>query len=371
MMIKQLSISAIFLAFYVSGQSMAQTETPEGPAAADTPAASEPSMLDQFPAPTKWEICNETSFSLRLAYAELVDEKPGGATGWKRLRAGSCLTTDIDNGNTKFLYAKSSKAHRGGIREWKGTAKICTRETDFQSDPTIGCALQNMTVRDYMPIASDEAVTTLVEIENFKTKAAAAGIQRLLQDNGYDISRVDGLVGRRTSRTLSQFLKDNDVPGSAGVEEQLDALEKAAEAKVKTVGLTLCNRSSAEVWASIGLRRKGNWESRGWWKIDAENCKQVYTESLIAADLSFYVTQEGGIGEEGEKMPDKAMRSAAAKPTQFCISDAKFSVLGRENCADYGYNAANFRVVPADKDGLTVDLTDADFAEPSASGLRQ
>jgi len=91
----------------------------------------------------------------------------------------------------------------------------------------------------------------------------------------------------------------------------------------------------------------------------------------VAADLSFYATQEGGIAEGGAKMPDKAMRSVAATPTQFCVSEAKFSVLGRENCSDYGYLAANFRVVAADKDGLTVDLTDADFAEPSASGLRQ
>lgn len=322
--------------------------------------------------PTKWEICNETSYSLRLAYGwqENKDEKPL-AQGWKALRAGSCLTTDIDNGQTKFLYAESSKAHRGGVREWKGNVSICTDDADFQSDPTVGCALQDMKSRLYMPVASDEAVTTLVEIDNFKTKAATAGIQRLLRDNGYEISRVDGLAGRRTSRTLSRFLKDNELPSSLSVDEQLDALEKVAMDKVQAVGLTLCNKSSNHLWAAIGLRRKGNWESRGWWKIEAENCKQVFTESLIAADLSFYASQEGGTAESGEKLPDKAMRSVAATPTQFCISDAKFSVLGRESCSDFGYMAANFRVVPGDKEGLTVDLTDADFAEPSVSGLRQ
>lgn len=353
-MIKPFFYSALMVAVpIVYGSSVAQTSE---------------TVLDT--GPTKWEVCNETSFSLRIAYAKLVNEKPA-ARGWQRLRAGSCLTTDIDNGQTKFLYAKSSKAHRGGIREWKGTISICTSETDFQADPTVGCALQDMKERAYMPVASDEAVTTLVEIDNFKTKAAAAGIQRLLQDNGYDISRVDGLVGRRTSRTLSRFLKDNEVPSSAGVEEQLDALEKAAEAKVQTVGLTLCNRSSNSLWTAIGLRRKGNWESRGWWKLDANNCKQVYTESLSAADLSFYATQDGARAEDGGKLPDRAMRSVAATPTQFCVSESKFSVLGRENCTDFGYKAANFRVVPADKDGLTIDLTDADFAEPSTSGLRQ
>lgn len=354
-MIKRRLLCSMGSAVLIAGLASAQTETTDGATV-----------------PTKWEICNETSFSLRLAYGwqESKETNPI-AKGWTRLRAGSCLTTDIDNGQTKFLFAESSKAHRGGIREWKGNIPICSNDADFQSDPTIGCALQDMKVRDYMPVASDEAVTTLVEIDNFKTKAATAGIQRLLRDNGYEISRVDGLAGRRTSRTLSRFLKDNELSASLSVEEQLDALETAALEKVKTVGLTLCNRSSNQIWAAIGLRRKGNWESRGWWKIDPEDCQQVYSESLIDADLSFYASQNGGLSANGEKMPDKAMRSLAATPTQFCISDAKFSVLGRESCSDFGYMAANFRVVPGDKEGLSVDLTDADFAEPSVTGLRQ
>lgn len=354
-MIKKRLLCTFISASFITGQAWAQTNTPDQSEAAS---------------PTKWEICNETSFSLRLAYGWLIGKDPL-ARGWKRLRAGSCLTTDIDNGQTKFLYAESSKAHRGGVREWKGNVAICTNDGDFQSDPTIGCALQDMKSRDYMPVASDEAVTTLVEIDNFQTKAATAGIQRLLQDNGYEISRVDGLAGRRTSRTLSRFLKDNDLPSSLSVDEQLDALEKVAAEKVQSVGLTLCNRSSKALWAAIGLRRKGNWESRGWWKIEAENCKQVFSNSLIASDLSFYASQEGGFGENGDKLPDNPMRSVAASPTQFCISDAKFSVLGRESCSDFGYKAANFRIVPGDKEGLTIDLTDVDFAEPSVTGLRQ
>lgn len=335
-----------------------------GQAQAQTPSADSPAVN------TKWEVCNETSFALRIAYAELQGEKPA-ARGWSNLRAGSCLMTELDNGQTKFLYAMSSKAHRGGIREWKGNVELCTSEEDFQADPSIGCALQDLSIRSYMPVQADEAVTTLVEIDNFGKKATTAGIQRLLRDNGYDISRIDGLAGRRTSKTLSQFLKDKELPSSLSVEEQLDALEQHAFEKISTIGLTLCNRSSEELWTAIGLRRKGNWESRGWWKIQADECTQVYTETLTAADLSFYASQVGGMSETGDTLPDRPMRSVAAKPSQFCISDSKFSVLGRENCADFGYNAANFRVVPVDKEGLTVDLTDADFAQPSTTGLRQ
>lgn len=320
--------------------------------------------------PTKWEICNETSFSLKLAYGEVQGEKPA-ARGWKSLRSGSCLTTEIENGQTKFLYAKSSDAHRGGIREWKGDYPLCTSDEDFQADSTIGCALQDLSQRNYMPVAADEAVTTLVEIENFGTKASTAGIQRLLQDNGYEISRVDGIAGRRTSRTLRRFLEDNELSGSLTIEEQLDALETAARDSVTTVGLTLCNRSTSVIWAAIGMSRKGNWESRGWWKIGVDNCKQVFTDTLISTDLSYYASQEGGIGEGGTRLSDRTMRSGATKPSQFCISESKFSVLGRDNCIDHGYKAANFRIVPSDKEGLSIELTDADFAEPNASGLRQ
>jgi len=332
--------------------------------------AQETSETETIPVVGNWQICNETSFSLRIATAFMQGEKPA-AKGWKSLRSGSCLETEILVGAAKYVYAESSKAHRGGIREWRGEIPLCTVDAEnFAADPDIGCALQNMTTRNFMAIDPMEPITSLVEIENFVSKASTAGIQRLLRDNGYDITRVDGIAGRRTSKTLSKFLKDNELPASLTTEEQLDALEQAAKEKVKSIGLTLCNRSESDIWSAIGLRRKGNWESRGWWKIEAENCTQVYTGSLLTADLSYYASQDGGLDEEGEKLSDKSIRVTAAAPSQFCISDSKFAVLGRESCIDNGYKAANFRVLPADKEGLTIDLTDADFAEVSASGLR-
>lgn len=370
-MIKSLSfVSALVLGLSTAGQSWAQSETPpENPAATPADITAE-AATPEAPLVLYWTVCNETSFSLKIAYGQTQGKNPA-ARGWESLRSGGCLETDIADGQRKYLYAKSSKAHRGGIREWKGNVPLCTREDDFQAQPDIGCALQDMSKRLYMPVAADEPVTTLVEIENFGRKASTAGIQRLLKDNGYEISRVDGIAGRRTSQTLSKFLKDNELSSSLSVGEQMEALEAASLEKMETVGLTLCNRSTAGLWAAIGLRRKGNWESRGWWKIGSESCTQVYTETLTTADLSFFASQEGGLDEAGGKLPDRAMRSLAATPSQFCISDAKFSVLGRENCADFGYGAANFRIAPTDKEGQTIDLTDADFAEPNTSGLRQ
>jgi len=351
-------VSIFMFSCLAAGSSAAQSDnqTPD--------AQTAPSLV------TNWQICNETSFSLRVATAFVQGEKPA-ASGWQKLRAGSCLKTDILIGPPKYVYAESSPAHRGGIREWKGAIPLCTRDEDFRADPSIGCALQDMTERAFLTIDPNEPVTTLVEIDNFGSKASTAGIQRLLSDNGYEISRVDGIAGRRTSKTLSQFLKDKELAATLSVEEQLDALEVAAVEKVKTIGLTLCNRSSDDVWTAVGRRRKGNWESRGWWKLSTEDCAQVFTESLTNSDLSFFASQEGGSDEAGEKMEDKPIRSVATKPNQFCISDSRFAILGKENCTENGYRAANFRALPVDKEGLTIELTDVDFAEPSTSGLRQ
>lgn len=356
-MIKTISISLGLLSAFVFGSASAQT------------AAQTDTQDFTTPFQTNWKICNETSFSLRIATAHGRTGLPA-SSGWDKLQAGACMETTLIVGEPKYIFAESSKAHRGGIREWKGTAPLCAQDEDFVADPTVGCSLQAMYERNFMAIDPDEPVTTLVEIDNFGSKATTAGIQRLLQDNGYDITRVDGIAGRRTSKTLTQFLKDNELATNMGVQEQLAALELAAFDKVRTIGLTLCNRSSSEVWTAIGRRRKGNWESRGWWKIAAEDCAQVFTESLVDSDLSFYASQTGRKAEDGTDLPDKSLRNLAATPTQFCISESRFAVMGKDNCADNGYKAANFRVLPMDKEGLTLELTDGDFAQTNAGGLR-
>ena len=316
-----------------------------------------------------WQICNETSFTLRIATVTAVDGKLQ-PRGWSKLHAGNCMAHDAPKGTPRYVYAESSPAHRGGIREWKGTSLFCAGDEDFIADTSIGCALQNLATRPYLSVDPSEKITTLVEIDDFGSKASVAGVQRLLQDNGYEITRIDGVAGLRTSRTLATFLKEQELPTSLSSQAQLEALEAKASEKIKAVGLTVCNKSSANIWAAIGHRRNGNWESKGWWEIKSEDCGQVFTESLISSEVSFYALQSGRINEEGAKSDERILRSIAATPSQFCIADSRFSVLGRENCTDLGYKAANFRVLPIDKEGLSVELTDADFAEPSTSGLR-
>ena len=362
--IRNMALSLISASAIGSTNAFAQTEATETTESvtAETTAPVETS--------SGWEICNETSYELRLATATVIEGEIN-PRGWSSLRAGSCMAVAAQFGAPRFVYAESAPVHRGGIREWTGEIPLCAGDEDFEADPGVDCALQELSTRKYIAVDPEETVTTLVEIEDFGGKAVTAGIQRLLMDNGYEITRVDGVAGRRTSKTLAAFLKDQGLPVSLTPEEQLDALAKASAEKIKSVGLTLCNSSTSEIWAAIGRRRKGNWESRGWWSIPTEGCAQVFTDSLISADLSYYAVQAGGIDENGAKTGDKPLKSLAATPSQFCIADSLFAVMGRENCADHGYLAANFRPLPIDKEGAKVELSDADFVATTASGLRR
>lgn len=322
--------------------------------------------------PQLWQVCNETSYVLRLAIASPVAGKMT-PRGWTRIRPGECETPDGTVGIQRFIYAESVAAHRGGIREWKGKTPLCVGEAEFTADATKDCADQGMESRNYIAVSPDDPVTSFVEAREYGGKAADAGIQRLLRDNGYQISRIDGLAGRRTQRTLSSFLKDHELAQNLTRSQQIDALEAAALENVKKIGLTLCNKSDERIWSAIGLRRKGLWESRGWWSIEPEDCLQVHKDSLSTSDLHFYALQEDTPAdpENEPPRPDKKLTSVAIEPAIFCIAEARFSALGRENCTDQGYHAAIFRILPTDREGMTVNLTDADFTAASAVILRR
>ena len=323
-----------------------------------------------------WKVCNETSFVLRVATATMID---GAVTprGWTRLRPGGCQVIETMIGLPRYVYAESSRAYQGGVREWKGNAPLCAGEDDFVADPQQGCGPQNLDTRLYLPVEPSEPVTSFVEAEDYGGRAEIAGLQRLLRDNGYTVNRIDGVSGRRTLRTAAKFLADSKLPADSGLSEQIDALEARALARMPEIGLTLGNTSSARIWAAIGERRGDDWESRGWWPLEPQDCVQPVAKRLKGQDVHYYARQEvkAVLGESGETVSeagaDKILRVTAASPSLFCISEARFSALGRENCSDTGYATANFRAVAEDKDGVKVSLTDSDFVAANPSGLRR
>jgi len=319
-----------------------------------------------------WEICNETSYIMRLATAYIRTGKIS-PKGWDKARPGECVTQMVPVNSPRYIFAESAPVHQGGIREWAGSVPLCVSTQDFTADAGKSCPLQNLESRNYLAVDPTDPRTTLIEPDNFGTNAATAGMQRLLKDSGYKITRIDGLPGRRTIRTISTFKKDKELDKDVSDNVLIDAMAEAAKAKQEEVGLEVCNKSSGTIWTAVATRDEGDWKSRGWWTIEQGACLRTLTKTLQGTEAHYYALAENIIeSEEGRKTgPDKRLRSVATTPAQFCVAEAKFSALGREYCAEAGYAVANFRPIPTDNDGIRVTLTDQDFAAPNAVGLRQ
>jgi len=289
--------------------------------------------------------------------------------GWDRLRPGQCYGIKTPLGSPRYVYAESSHIHQGGIREWSGSVPLCVSSEPFLADATISCELQDLESRLYLAVDPLESRTTLVEPDNYKSKAEIAGVQRLLKDNGYAVSRIDGLSGRKTAQFIAKYRKAADLPPEIDKPTLIDALADSAAQKQTEIGVQICNRTTAKIWAALATRQDGAWESRGWWEVDQEDCVRPFTQSLIGTDAHFFALQEH-ISEEGAQ-PDRKLRSVATTPTQFCVAESRFAALGREYCAEAGYAVANFRPLPTEQDGTSITLTDQDFVTPSVDGLRR
>jgi uncharacterized membrane protein len=321
---------------------------------------------------TAWDICNETSYVMRIATA-FIRNGTVRPQGWAQARPGECIRENVPLGSPRYVYAESDAVHQGGIREWTGAVPLCVSSDNFNADATKSCQLQNLERRNYLAVNPTEPRTAFIEPDNFGKNAVTAGIQRLLRDSGYKVTRIDGVPGRRTTRVISTFKKENKLAKDIDDNALIDALIKAAKVKQAEIGLEMCNKSSGRIWTAVAIREDGDWKSRGWWTIEQGACLRTLTKTLQGTEAHFYALAENITqSEEGEKIgPDKRLRSVSATPAQFCVAEAKFSALGREYCAEAGYAVANFRPVPTENDGIRVTLTDQDFAVPNAVGLRQ
>jgi uncharacterized membrane protein len=298
-------------------------------------------------------LCNETSFVLEAAFARPEGEKNYVVEGWRRLRPGECrlaIPAPLRPG-VYFSYARSSSAHRGGQRVWKGEFPLCVDPSgSFSIQNPTSCAAMGLDQRSFKALRVDRSSGSTMrfnepELYNKAGQSAKnAGLQRLLDDAGIDTDSIDGYLGRRSRAAIANFLSERKLAGNTSDDELIDIFEDIARNRSLEVGMMLCNRTESKVMAAIARRRPDGWESRGWWSLDAGACARTVDESLLGEPHYVYAEMDA---------PD-GTRLLKSSQSTFCISRAKFAVLGRDKCTDRRFREAQFFETASPTDGKLV-----------------
>ncbi len=306
-----------------------------------------------------WQICNETSFVLE-ASAGRPDGRSIQVQGWTRLRPGECrlaVSSPLARG-THYLYARTSSAHRGGRRQWGGDAVLCVDPTDsfqIENPPRCTDSYEGRRFRRVQINKRDNWRTSFSEATAYTlARARQAGLQRLLDDAGYDLRegrrRADP---RRIAQAIAQFRASARLAPNANENQLIDALEAAGRRRASQVGLTLCNHTQGRVWTAVGRRRGEGWESRGWWPLNAGGCVRTIDDVLTQDRYYVYASLETNEGP-------RYLQSGEP----FCTSPARFAILGRNNCERRYYQTALFSPIRArDRSGLVVEFEERDFLD--------
>ena len=306
-----------------------------------------------------WELCNKTSYIINTAVA-----RPEGQAvvveGWTKLRPGACETAigaPLTPG-VHFLYGQSSDAHRGGARDWGGDRELCVDPTgSFSVESPPDCAEFGLDGRQFRPVLIERRngwQTTFTETNQYSfDQAEAAGVQRLLEDAGVFSGRVDGLLGRETRAAIRDFLNSQGLAADTSDTDLIDFLEQSAIERARDVGFTLCNRTEYPIWGAIARMRGDDWESRGWWRLEAGGCARAIDRPLNQRQYFVYGEME---------LPDGRVRTLKRASDTFCVSRAKFAITGRDDCEAAAYRSALFNETAAPEDQkLVFEFFERDF----------
>jgi uncharacterized membrane protein len=313
------------------------------------------------PAAAQWEVCNHTSYITQVA-TSTTDDGLVRTEGWFRVRPGECAIVRDEPlaPGPIALYAQSARAHLGGTRQWAGGIARCVDAANqtFLFSGERPCEELGPGVEERLFIAAEATGptwrTTLEEPDRHDArKARQAGIQRLLQDAGYDVPVIDGFGGRRTVLETRRFVEDRGLSNTIEEPDLIDALEAAAVERGRDLGLTVCNQTSAEVWTAHATMREDGWESRGWWSLPANGCARLLSTGLAGRDHYLFAALESPDGE----------RRLTSGVEPFCLADTRFAIIGRDDCARRGYTVGRFvRLDTRGRSVLEVTLSEDDFA---------
>jgi len=312
--------------------------------------------------PDGWQLCNRTSYVVEAATGR-PDGEDVIVEGWTRIRPGHCeiaLDGPLKPG-IYFVFARSSKAHRGGQRDWSGRTPLCVDTNgSFAVENPLSCQSMGMEQRGFsaVRIEGKGASLTLKETELYDKANQSpqnAGIQRLLNDAGIFQDVVDGYLGRESRAAINAFLAERKLPPSTTQAELIDVLEDVANRRARQVGMELCNRTGNRILAAMARSRPDGLESRGWWLIDANLCVRAVDESLITAPHYVFaeMTTEAGV---------RRLKNAS---TVFCTSRAQFAILGNQNCEGRRYRPEKFIETTPPEDGkLVYEFFESAFGPP-------
>ena len=307
-----------------------------------------------------WSVCNETSRIVELSTGRPVNQSIV-VEGWTRVRPGECrrvLDAPLVSGQNYYLYGRTSRAHRGGIKSWTGDFPFCVdSQGAFSLESIPNCSAMGLETRKFQPILIESKTswtTTLKETQLWtRATAQSAGIQRLLDDAGVETATIDGYIGRRTRSAIREFLQAQNLPNDATDDELIDYLEQVAIERSRNIGLSLCNRTENRLWTAIARRRGEGWESRGWWRLEAGSCERVIDQALISTEHYVFAEMEA---DQGRKI------LAPATSELFCMSPSQFAILGKDDCEKRFMDEAPFRETAVPEDGrLVVEFFDRDF----------
>lgn len=300
--------------------------------------------------PNGWELCNRTSYVVEAATG-----RPDGADviveGWTRIRPGQCeiaLPGPLKPG-VYFVFARSSKAHRGGQRDWSGAAPLCVDSNgSFAVENPSSCQSMGLEQRNFTAVRIDRGASMSFKETDLYDKANQspqnAGIQRLLNDAGIFQDVVDGYLGRESRAAINAFLAERKLPLTTTQAELIDVLEDVANRRARQVGMELCNRTGNRILAGIARSRPDGLESRGWWMIDANMCVRAVDESLITAPHYVFA----------EMTTDAGVRRLKNAATVFCTSRAQFAIVGNQNCEGRRYRSEKFVETSPPEEGKLV-----------------
>ena len=307
-----------------------------------------------------WKLCNKTSYIIEAAVGRPV----GGSInvdGWIKLQPGSCQLALKGPLEPKyhFLYGRTSSAHRGGVREWRGETELCVDPTGgFSLESPPNCTAMGLEPRGFRPVQITNRTrwsTSFTEIDNYDLeKARTAGVQRLLEEANVFSGAIDGHIGYKTRAAIGDFLKKNNLPADTSDSDLIDFLEQVAKDAGRNVGFTLCNRTDKRIWSAIARRGTEGWESRGWWMLEAGGCARAIDRGLRSTEYYVYGEMEDGT----------RTRTLAKASDAFCVGRAKFAIVGRDDCEASAYRTALFERTPEPVDRrLVFEFFERDFAK--------